>query len=188
MAQTKKEWKTYEVEVPLTDSVTASIEGTVLTVKGPKGELSRDFKFPRVYIELKDNKVIVGTKKYSQREKKIIHTYRAHIKNLIEGVTNGFEYKLVVVYAKFPITVELKGNTFSVKNLLGEKVPRTVTIPEGVKVEIKANKDITVSGIDKEKVGQVAASLEQSTRVLNMDRRVVQDGIFITHKPHRAYI
>ena len=45
-----------------------------------------------------------------------------------------------------------------------------------------------MSGIDKEKVGQVAASLEQSTRVLNMDRRVVQDGIFITHKPHRAYI
>ena len=188
MAQTKKEWKTYEVEVPLVDSVTASVNETVLNIKGPKGELSRDFKFPRVYVEVKDGNVVVGTKKYSQREKKIIHTYRAHIKNLIEGVTNGFEYKLVVVYAKFPITVELKGNTFSVKNLLGEKVPRTVTIPEGVKVEIKANKDITVSGIDKEKVGQVAASLEQSTRVLNMDRRVVQDGIFIIHKPHRAYI
>lgn len=188
MAQIKKEWKTYEVEVPLVDGITATIEGTTLTVKGPKGEISRDFKFPRVYIELKDNKVVVGTKKFSQSEKKIIHTYRAHVKNLIEGVTEGFEYKLVVVYAKFPVTIELKGNTFNVKNLLGEKVPRTVKIPNDVKVEIKGNKDITVTGIDKEKVGQVAASLEQSTRVLNMDRRVVQDGIFITNKPHRAYI
>jgi len=188
MAQIKKEWKTYQVEVPLEKGVTANVEGTILTIKGPKGELSRDFKFPKVYLELNDNKVIVGTKKFSQSEKKIIHTFRAHIKNLIEGVTNGFEYKLVVVYAKFPVTVELKGNTFSVKNLLGEKVPRTVTISEGVKVDIKGNKNITVTGIDKEKVGQVAASLEQSTRVLNMDRRIVQDGIFITHKPHRAYI
>ncbi len=188
MTETKKEWKSFEISVPLIDGVSAEYKDNVLSVKGPKGEVSKFLKFPRVYIEVKDGNILVGTKKFSQRQKKIIHTYRAHINNLIKGVTEGFEYKLVVVYAKFPITVELKGSTFIVKNLLGEKVPRTVEIPEGVKVEIKGNKDITVTGIDKEKVGQVAASIEQSTRVLNMDRRVVQDGIFITHKPHRAYI
>ncbi len=189
MVQIKKKiWKTFEVEVPLEDGVTASMSEDILTIKGPKGEVSKWLKYPRVYVKVKENSVVVGTEKFSQSEKKIIHTFRAHIKNLIKGVTEGFEYKLVVVYAKFPISIELKDGVFSVKNLLGEKVPRTVKVPSDVKVEIKGNKDITVSGIDKERVGQVAASLEQSTRVLNMDRRVVQDGIFITEKPHRKYV
>lgn len=170
MTQVKKEWKTFEISVPLVEGVTAVFSDNNLTVKGPKGEISKFLKFPKVYIEVKDGNVVVGTKKFSQSEKKIIHTYRAHIKNLIKGVIEGFEYKLVVVFAKFPITVELKGTTFNVKNLLGEKVPRTIQVPSDVKVEIKGNKDITVTGIDKEKVGQVAASIEQSTRVLNMDR------------------
>ena len=189
MVQVKKKiWKTFEVEVPLEEGVTASINENILTVKGPKGEVSKKMKFPRVYVRIKGNNIVIGTEKFSQSEKKIIHTYRAHVKNLIKGVTEGFEYKLVVVYAKFPISIELKDGVFSVKNLLGEKVPRRVKVPNDVKIEIKGNKEIIVSGIDKERVGQVAASLEQSTRVLNMDRRVVQDGIFITHKPHRVYV
>ncbi len=186
MTNVQKEWKTFEITENLHDGVTASydVSSSLLTVKGPKGEVSKKLRYPQVYIEVKDNAIVVGTKRFSQSEKKIIHTYRAHIKNLIEGVINGYEYKLVVLFAKFPVTVELKGTTFNVKNLLGEKVPRTVQIPTGVKVDIKGA-DITVTGIDKELVGQTAASLEQSTRVLNMDRRVVQDGIFITEKPKR---
>lgn len=182
----QKEWKTLEVEVEIPQGVSAEYVENILTVKGPKGEISKKLKFPKVYTKIEGNLIKVGTEKFSQRQKKIIFTYRAHINNLIKGVTEGFEYKLVVVYAKFPVTVELKGNIFNVKNLLGEKVPRTLTIPSDVKVEIKGS-DIIVTGIDKERVGQVAASIEQSTRVGNMDRRVVQDGIFITEKPHRKY-
>jgi len=112
-------------------------------------------------------------------------TYRAHAKNLIQGVSEGFTYTLGIFFAKFPVTVELKGTKFAVKNLLGEKVPRTTIIPSDVKVEIKG-KEIVVSGNDIEKCGQVAATLEQLTKVKNMDRRVVQDGIFITSKPHKS--
>lgn len=182
----QKEWKRLELEIIIPETVSAQYIDNILTVKGPIGQVSKKFKFPKVYIKLEGNLIKVGTEKFSQRQKKIIFTYKAHINNLIKGVTKGFEYKLVVVYAKFPITVEMKGNIFNVKNLLGEKVPRTVIIPEDVKVVINGS-NITVTGIDKEKTGQVAASLEQSTRVLNMDRRVVQDGIFITEKPHRKY-
>ena len=162
-------------------------EESVLTVKGPKGEVSKLLRYPKINIKVEGQKIIVGTDKLTQNEKKIIFTYLAHIRNLIKGVTEGFEYRLVVVYAKFPISVELKGQVFTVKNLLGEKVPRTCIFSKDVKVEIKA-KEIFVSGIDKEKTGQVAASIEQLTRITHLDRRVIQDGIFITNKPHRAYI
>ncbi len=183
----KKEWKTLEISVPFTEGVTAVYEDGVLTVKGPKGEVSKKLKYPWVYIEVKAGEIVVGTKHLSQREKKIIFTYRAHVKNMVAGITEGFEYNLVVVYAKFPITAGVSGSKFEVKNLLGEKVPRTVEIPSDVKVNVNG-KDITVTGIDKERVGQVAASLEQLTRINHLDRRVIQDGIFITKKPHRSYI
>lgn len=182
-----KEWKTLEISVPIEEGLEVKYENSSLKVKGPKGEVEKQLKFPRVYVKVDGSNVVVGTKHFTQREKKIIHTYRAHIKNLMLGAKEGFEYKLKVVFAKFPITAGVSGNKFELKNLLGEKVPRIAPIPEGVKVEVKGQ-DITVTGIDKEKTGQMAASLEQLTKVTNLDRRVVQDGIFITNKPHRDYI
>ena len=183
----KKEWKTLDLEIPMAEGVSAKYEDYTLTVTGPKGELSRRLKYPRVSIEVKGNNIVVGTKHFSQREKKIMFTYRAHINNMMTGVTEGFEYNLKVVYAKFPISASLSGNKFELKNLLGEKVPRTLSIPEDVKLEVKGQ-DLIVTGVDKERVGQVAASLESLTKVTNLDRRVVQDGIFITKKPHRSYV
>jgi large subunit ribosomal protein L6 len=184
--QKKKEWNSFYVEVPL-EEANAEYDGRILTVNGPKGSISKRLKYPFVNVKVKDGKVVIGTECLTKREKKIIFTYQAHAKNMIKGVTESFEYKLAVVYAKFPVTVESKDGVFLVKNLLGEKVPRTVSIPEDVVVKV-AGKDITVTGIDKEKTGQVAANIEQMCRVTNMDRRVVQDGIFITKKPHREYV
>lgn len=181
-----KEWKTLEERVSLPSGVTAVYDKRTLTVKGPKGEISKLLKYPNVYIRVEGNEVAIGTERFSKDEKKIIFTYVAHLNNLIKGVTEGFEYNLVVVYAKFPITVELKGTTFSVKNLLGEKVPRSVQVSKDVKVEING-KDITVTGIDKELVGQTAANFEQLCRITHLDRRVIQDGIYITKKPHKRY-
>ena len=181
----KKVWATFEEVIELPEGVTGLVENNILTIKGPKGEISKFFRFPRVYLEVEGNKVKIGSKKYTQSEKKIIFTYIAHVNNLIRGVTLGFEYKLAVVYAKFPVSVEMKGDQFIVKNLLGEKVPRISQVPQDVKVQV-AGKDITVSGIDKERVGQVAANLEQLTRITHLDRRVIQDGIFITLKPKRS--
>ncbi len=181
----KKEWKSMEIEVSL-DSTQATYENNTLTIKGAKGEVSKILKFPQVYIKVENDKVLVGTNRFTQRQKKIIHTYRALITNMVKGVKEGFEYTLKVVYAKFPMTVEVKGNVFSVKNLLGEKVPRVVKIPEGVQVKVQGQ-DITVNGVDKELCGQVAGLLEQSTRITHLDRRVIQDGVFITEKPHRKY-
>jgi large subunit ribosomal protein L6 len=183
----QKEWREFSLEVDLLEGTSAVYEKGVLSVTGPKGTVSKRLKYPSVEISVESGKIVLLTKKFSKRAKKMMTTYRAHMNNLMKGVSEGFEYKLAVVYAKFPMTVEMKGKTFFVKNLLGMKVPREVQIPEGVEVKIEGGKDIFVTGIDKELVGQVAASLEQSTRVTHLDRRVIQDGIFITEKPHRRY-
>lgn len=182
----KKLWNSLSIEVPL-EGTTATFEGITLTIKGEKGELTREFKYPNVQLKVESDNVVISTERLSQREKKMMFTFKAHIKNMVAGVTNGFEYNLVVVFAKFPMTVELKGTTFSIKNLLGEKVPRHFEVPSGVKVVING-KDIKVTGIDKEKTGQVAASIEQLCKINHLDRRVVQDGIYITTKPHRSYL
>lgn len=182
-----KEWNSFYVSVPLAEGTSAEYKDGCLTVKGPKGEVSKRLKFPGVNVQVNDNEVSIGSDKVSRTERAISLTYRAHVTNMIKGVTEGFEYKLAVVYAKFPVSVEVNGNVFRIKNFLGEKVPRTLTIPEGVTIEA-GEKDIVVKGIDKELVGQVAGNLEELTSVNHLDRRVVQDGIFITEKPHKKYV
>jgi len=183
----KKIWRKIEVRIPLEEGIEANYEEGILTLKGPKGDVSKKLRYPGVKFEISSDVIIISCDRASQSEKKIIFTYRAHLRNMIKGVTEGFTYKLKVVYSKFPITVEFKDNKLMVKNFLGEKISRNLVIPEDVKVEVKGQ-DITVSSIDKEKAGQVAANIEQLTRISHLDRRVIQDGVYIVEKPHNVYV
>ena len=167
------------IEIP--EGVEASIDGGSVTVKGKEGENKRSFNFGKLDFEKKDNKIIIGNKKATKTEKKMMNTITSHIKNMIKGVQEKFEYKLKVCFSHFPMTVKIDDNEAMVKNFLGEKIPRKVKIPEGVEVVI--DKDIiTVRAIDKELAGQAAANFEKATRISGRDRRVFQDGIFITSK------
>ena len=83
------------------------------------------------------------------------------------------------------MTVKVEGNKINISNFLGEKIDRTAKIVPGVNVEIKGSK-ITVSGPDIEKTGQTAANIENAARVPKKDKRIFQDGIFMTSKPGGA--
>lgn len=168
-----------EIEVP--EGVTLSYENKVFTAKGEKGENTKRIFFPTVDIKVESGKVTVLAENAGKSEKKLIGTCEAHIKNLIVGVTEGFEYKLKICSGHFPMNVSLNGNKFVVKNFLGEKVPREVTLKQGPQVKIDGQ-IITVTGIDKELTGQCAADIEQLMRVTNKDRRIFQDGIYIIEK------
>ena len=83
------------------------------------------------------------------------------------------------------MNVSVSESEFKIKNFLGEKVPRIVKLRYGVSVKIDGN-IISVEGADKEKVGQVAADIEQKTRRPGFDKRIFQDGIYITDKAGKA--
>jgi large subunit ribosomal protein L6 len=168
-------------KISIPEGVEVSIESNKILVKGPKGELSRKIFTPGIKIEVKDGGVIFAIKKAAKKEKMVLKTNEAHLKNMIKGVLEEYKYELKICSGHFPMTVALENGIFTVKNFLGESVPRKKKMLEGINIEIRGN-DITVTSIDKEKAGQVAASIEALTRVTNKDRRRFQDGIFMTSK------
>ena len=171
-----------KIEIPA--NITAEIDGNILKITGPEGEVKKRFDTGRLEFKKEGNEIIIGNKKSTKREKKLINTIKSHIQNMIKGVQRKFEYHLKICFNHFPITVEIKGKEVLVKNFLGEKVPRKTQISDGVEVEV--NKDIIkVRSVDKELAGQAAANFETITRIKNRDRRVFQDGIFIINKEAR---
>jgi large subunit ribosomal protein L6 len=175
--------------VPIPDGVTVTVIGkTVIKVEGPKGALERELWYPGVQIQLKQtadegSEVVIRCATSRKKIRAIVGTYASHIRNMITGVTEGFFYRLAIVHAHFPMQVALtkEGDAISVSNFLGERKPRLAKIVEGVKVELRG-KEIVVSGINKEAVGQTAAEIEQTTRIKGYDPRVFQDGIYLVEK------
>lgn len=153
-------------------------EGNRVYVKGEKGELFRQFKHHKVEIRKVDNKIEIYCRKPRRKDLTMVGTCHAHIKNMIKGVTEGFEYKMKVVYSHFPIKTSVSGDQFLIHNFLGEKKPRAAKILDGVSVDIKGDL-IFIRGIDKEKVGQTAANIELATKIKDKDVRVFQDGIYL---------
>ncbi|WP_297465297.1 50S ribosomal protein L6 [Thermococcus sp.] len=172
-------WIREEVEIP--EGVEVTVEGNTVRVRGPKGELEREFTYPGIKIFTEDGRVVVFKEFPRKRDVAMARTFKAHIANMIRGVTEGFTYRLKVVYSHFPITVKVQGNEVVIENFLGEKAPRRAEILPGVTVKVRGQ-EITVESIDKEKAGQTAANIEQATRINKWDRRVFQDGIYIVDK------
>ncbi len=173
-------------KINIPNGVKAEGSGTKIMVKGIKGSLEKEFKIKKVKFEIKDEEVVLSAKGASKDVKRNMNSVAAHITNMIKGVDEGYEYELKVCASHFPITVEKKGVKAIIKNFLGEKVPREVTIPKGAEVIIDKDK-IIISSIDKEIAGQASANFEKSTRVSNRDNRVFQDGIYIIKKPGREF-
>jgi large subunit ribosomal protein L6 len=100
---------------------------------------------------------------------------------MIKGVTQGFEYRMKVVYSHFPMQLKVEGKKLLINNFLGEKKARYANILGETKVKTGADM-VTITGINKEDVGQTAANIEQATKIKRFDPRVFQDGIYIVEK------
>ncbi|HIJ10983.1 TPA: 50S ribosomal protein L6 [Candidatus Woesearchaeota archaeon] len=172
-------------EIVLGEGVTAQLDGRVLVVKGPKGEVSRDFRHPKISISIESGKIVLEAKKGTKREKTGIGSFESHIKNMVKGVVDPFVYTLKICSGHFPMNVAVSGQELTIKNFLGEAVPRKVQLQEGTIVKINGT-DITITSPDKEKAGQTAARIESLCRITNRDRRIFQDGIYIVDKAGRA--
>lgn len=167
-----------EIEMP--EGVEAKLDD-FLAVKGPKGENKKKLKSPKVTLGLVDGKIVLESKKATKREKKLLNTFAAHIKNMIKGVTEGHFYELKICSGHFPMNVSVSGDELVIKNFLGENSPRKTKLNPGVKVTVEGDK-IRVESASKELAGQTAANIEKLTKIKARDRRIFQDGIFIVNK------
>lgn len=129
-------------------------DGNTITVKGSKGELSRNFNQEVIAVTVSNDDVSFEQQEDTVFARALIGTYASHINNMTMGVTNGFEKKLIVEGVGF--RSEVKGSNLEMA--LGFSHPVVMAIPEGLTVTAEKNL-ITVSGIDKEQTMQFAAQI-----------------------------
>ena len=173
----------HDILVP--EGVNISVEESQVTISKGEKSLTREFYHNKVSVSHDNNILTVFCTLPRRSEKAIAGTWAAHIRNMVRGIDNGFEYRLKAVFSHFPMTLKVDGNTFIITNMLGEKVPRRANLPwtpSEVEVRIENKSDVIVSGADREKVGQTAANIELACKVKKRDPRVFQDGIYIVSK------
>jgi len=167
-----------KIELEIPQGVTVKMDDDTLTVSGSLGQLSRELYYPGMEIVVKGDRIIVSTKSTRRKVCSVTITMSSHVKNMIIGVTEGFAYRMKVLYSHFPIQVKVDGGTVVIDNFLGERKPRLARIiGKDTKVEVTRDQ-VTIQGIDKEAVGQTMANIEQATKIRGFDPRVFQDGIY----------
>jgi LSU ribosomal protein L6P len=168
-------------QIVVPEGVEVNIRDTLVTVTGPLGTVSRRIWYPDIVVRKEDSSLIVDTKIDRKRNRAMVGTLASHLGNMIRGVTDGFEYRMKVVYSHFPIQLKATKEKLVISNFLGGRKPRTAKILGHTRVDIQGDA-VIVSGIDKENVGQTMANIEQATKVRGFDIRVFQDGIYLVDK------
>jgi large subunit ribosomal protein L6 len=164
------------IQIP--EDVDVALEGRKVTVKGPKGTLTRDFHHAPISMELNGKTMRIWAEWPRKKEASLVGTIHSHVQNMITGVGRGFTYKLKIVFSHFPISAKVKDKTVLIENFTGERNPRKAKIVGNVKVKIQSE-DIIVEDLDLENVSQTAANIEQATKVKKKDPRVFLDGIYV---------
>jgi large subunit ribosomal protein L6 len=140
--------------IPIPESVTVAVQGRTVTVQGPKGSLTMTVH-PAMQVEVTDRTVVCRRPSEDKFHRALHGLTRTLIANMVEGVVKGFERKLELVGVGY--RAALLGQNLSLA--LGYSHPIVYPVPPGIRIEVKDQTQITVSGIDKHMVGAVAAKL-----------------------------
>ena len=140
--------------IVIPEGVEVTIDGNTVTVKGPKGTLTRRIH-PDMTVKKEGNELRVERPSDDRHHRALHGTTRSIIANMVEGVTNGFSKTLELVGVGY--RAQKRGNTVVLN--VGYSHPVEVREPEGIQLEVPSANQIVVKGIDKEKVGAVAANI-----------------------------
>jgi len=140
------------VEIPKGLNIT--IQGRTISVKGPKGELRWDFP-PDMKVQMADSQIVIARPSDSRGHRALHGLTRVMIANMVEGVTKGFSKALEIEGVGY--SAEIKGKSIEINVGMSHSV--LITPPDGVSFEIPKPLNIVVKGIDKQKVGQIAAKI-----------------------------
>ena len=146
-----------KVPVPVPAGVDVTIDGAVVTVKGPKGTLSHTVKSP-IQVARDEDGALVVTRPNDERDARSLHGLtRTLLHNLVVGVTEGYEKKLEIVGTGYRVVAKGSELEFA----LGFSHPVLVTAPEGITFAVETPTKFSVSGINKQQVGEVAANIRK---------------------------
>ena len=142
--------------IKIPDDVEVEIKERMVRIKGPKGEISKEIPLD-IAIELKDKEILLSPKRKTKKSGALWGLTRSLLYNDVKGVTEGFEKELELIGIGYRASVE-KEKLLVLEVGFSQKVE--IEIPEGINVSVKKN-IITVSGIDKQKVGEIAAKIRK---------------------------
>ncbi len=167
--------------VGLAEGVSASVDGRTLTVKGPLGAVSKNLH--KIHVNVGVDSGTIRITSFSGKKQDVVssNTVSSIVRNMVTGVTEGYLYRLKVVFAHFPVTVKVKGDSVIVENFMGERSARTTKIIGDCRVTVEGD-DIIIKGVSLEDVGQTSANLEQATKIKRKDQRIFLDGIYVYEK------
>jgi large subunit ribosomal protein L6 len=157
------------IEIP--QGVTVKLDGQKIVVKGPQGEVHKTIS-KEASVSVKGSQIEV-----SSPIKALAGTTESIVSSMLKGVTNHYTKNFKLIYAHFPISIEVKGSDVTIKNFLGEKMARKTVLVGATKIAAKGQ-SVTVSGPDKEAVGQTIANLRTAMKIKDKDSRIFQDGIY----------
>jgi large subunit ribosomal protein L6 len=140
--------------IPVPNGVTVNVDGSAITVKGPKGELSRKLH-PEMQVQLENGTVTVNRPSDEERHRALHGLTRSLIANMVEGVTQGYKKQLEITGVGYKAEVK----PFGLQLALGNSHPVEYRAPAGIKLTAPQPTAVVIEGADKEKVGQVAAEI-----------------------------
>ena len=142
-----------KMPIPISKEISVGLQGEILAVKGPKGQLQRKIN-PIVEIGVEDEVIILSVKEKTRDSNALHGLHRALIANMVKGVSEGFQRELEIVGVGYRADISGRKATFH----LGYSHPIDYDLPEGIDAKVEKTK-ITLSGIDKELIGMTAAKI-----------------------------
>lgn len=145
-----------KLPIPLPEGVSVSVDGSVVSVKGPKGELSMRM-LADVKLAHDAERIEIQRSGDSRRERSVQGLTRRLVANMVEGVSNGFSKRLEITGVGY--RADVKANLLTLA--LGYSHPIVYQLPDGVEAKVEGQTSLTISGIDRQKVGEVAAEIRK---------------------------
>ena len=170
-----------EQTVTVPEGVNLTLDGQKVAVTGTNGAIENDFGHAGLNIDYQDSILRVWAENPRRKQAALIKTIASHVNNMIIGVTEGFTYRLKIVFIHFPMTINVQKEKVIINNFVGERAPRIAKIRGNVEIRQDGD-DIIVTGADINHVAQTAANIQESTKIKNKDLRKFLDGIYVYKK------
>jgi len=170
-----------EQTVTVPEGVNLTLNGHKVAVTGTNGAIEYDFGHAGLNLGYQESDLRVWVENPRRKQAALVKTIASHVNNMIIGVTEGFTYRLKIVFIHFPMTINVQREKVIINNFIGEQAPRVAKIRGNVEIRQEGD-DLIVTGADINHVAQTSANIQESTKIKNKDLRKFLDGIYVYQK------